>query len=164
MQDSQQPQDCPQAEIYQLASDLGIDAEALATLVALPGARRTKVLERLKDHARSRDHIGHLGPEAVVAFVDGEMDHKATHRVRIHLVHCDECRAEVHRQRGAAAWVRECSGASDMHAPVDLLAKLHNIASMPQYPGPSAEDTVHSGHHHFLDKVDLLLRTWGKQK
>ena len=58
-------------------------------------AAQAKARDKAKAKARRSDTIGHLGPEAVVAFVDGEMEPKFMHRVRIHLVHCAECRADV---------------------------------------------------------------------
>ena len=72
-------------------------------------AAQAKARDRAKAKARRSDTIGHLGPEAVVAFVDGEMEPKFMHRVRIHLVHCAECRADVHQQRRASEWVRHCA-------------------------------------------------------
>lgn len=46
--------------------------------------------------------VEHLSLEAVAAFVDGELTPLAMHRARVHLVHCEECRAEVAQQRRAS--------------------------------------------------------------
>ncbi len=50
--------------------------------------------------------IGHLGPEAIAALVDGELSPRATERARIHLVHCADCRREVLSQREVAQAMR----------------------------------------------------------
>ena len=44
--------------------------------------------------------VEHLSLEAVAAFVDGELTPLAMHRARVHLVHCEECRAEVAHSAG----------------------------------------------------------------
>ena len=79
-------------------------------------AAQAKARDKAKAKARRSDTIGHLGPEAVVAFVDGEMEPKFMHRVRIHLVHCAECRADVHQQRHASEWVRHCADSAKVKA------------------------------------------------
>ncbi|AZA11171.1 anti-sigma factor family protein [Corynebacterium gerontici] len=82
--------------------------------------------------------IDHPNPEAVAAFVDDELSSTAKHRVHIHLVHCEECRDEVNRQRLASARLRACE---DVSAPEPLLHRLQSIAkSCPD--GPGVEDTV----------------------
>lgn len=82
--------------------------------------------------------IDHPNPEAVAAFVDEELSPTARHRVHIHLVHCEECREEVKRQRLASARLRACE---DVAVPAPLLRRLQSIAnSCPD--GPGVEDTV----------------------
>ncbi len=54
-----------------------------------------------KNKVRHFASVEHLNPEAVAAFVDNELSPAAAHRAKIHLVHCPECREEIHRQRGA---------------------------------------------------------------
>uniref|UniRef100_UPI0021755793 anti-sigma factor family protein n=1 Tax=Corynebacterium diphtheriae TaxID=1717 RepID=UPI0021755793 len=56
-----------------------------------------------KNKVRHFASVEHLNPEAVAAFVDNELSPAAAHRAKIHLVHCPECREEIHRQRGGAA-------------------------------------------------------------
>ena len=80
-----------------------------AHLSELSAEKREKIRARGKSKARRADTTGHLGPEAVVAFVDDEMDTKAKHRARVHLVHCHECRDEIYTQRGTSEWVRQCN-------------------------------------------------------
>ena len=46
---------------------------------------QAKARDKAKARARRSDSIGHLGPEAVVAFVDGEMEPKAMHLSLIHI-------------------------------------------------------------------------------
>lgn len=120
---------------------------------------RKRIRKKAQSRARRHDAIGHLGPEAVVAFVDGEMDCKSTHRVRVHLVHCPECRREVHTQRGASEWVRHCDEDADIHIPQDLFHKLTSIATTPQpEPAPADEDAPYTGERDFLDKVEMVFR------
>ena len=121
-------------------------------------AAQAKVRDKAKARARRADIIGHLGPEAVVAFVDGEMPAKSAHRVRIHLVHCPECRAEIHQQRNASEWVRECSVESHVKAPDSLMAKLAGIAREGAGPGPDAATPAHQPRQDFLDKVEMVVR------
>lgn len=128
------------------------------TLPSIFSEAQAKVRDKAKARAHRADTIGHLGPEAVVAFVDGEMPAKYAHRVRIHLVHCAECRAEIHHQRNAAEWVRECSVESHVKAPDSLMAKLAGIANNGAGPGPNAEEPAHQPRQDFLDKVEMVVR------
>ncbi len=100
----------------------------------------------------------HLSPEAVAAFVDGELTDGACHRARVHLVHCPECRAEVHHQRGASEWLRGSNITEEVRAPSDLLARLAGIAVAPPHPGPDVESTPFPRPEGFLDKVEVLMR------
>ena len=132
----------------------------LSTLSVRGGfdAAQAKARDKAKAKARRSDTIGHLGPEAVVAFVDGEMEPKFMHRVRIHLVHCAECRADVHQQRHASEWVRHCADSAKVKAPQSLLAKLAAIATDEAAPGPAAATPVHRPQQDFLDKVEMVVR------
>ena len=121
-------------------------------------AAQAKARDKAKAKARRSDTIGHLGPEAVVAFVDGEMEPKFMHRVRIHLVHCAECRADVHQQRHASEWVRHCEDSAKVKAPQSLLAKLAGIATEEIAPGPDATTPAHWPQQDFLDKVEMVVR------
>ncbi|UQS22660.1 zf-HC2 domain-containing protein [Amycolatopsis thermalba] len=66
----------------------------------------------------------HLLPDAVVAFVDGEMSLGARERAASHVARCPICAAEVTSQRQVRAAVRH-AGAPSM--PASLLASLRNI-------------------------------------
>ena len=121
-------------------------------------AAQAKARDKAKAKARRSDTIGHLGPEAVVAFVDGEMEPKFMHRVRIHLVHCAECRADVHQQRHASEWVRHSADSAKVKVPQSLLAKLAGIATEEVAPGPDAATPVHRPQQDFLDKVEMVVR------
>lgn len=68
----------------------------------------------------------HLNPEAVAAFVDGELSDSAFHRAAKHLEACDECRAEVDCQRKAANQLRVVDD-SDVHAPASLVERLTEL-------------------------------------
>lgn len=70
----------------------------------------------------------HLNPEAVAAFVDGELSDSAFHRAAKHLEACDECRAEVDCQRKAANQLRVVDD-SDVHAPASLVERLAGLCA-----------------------------------
>lgn len=102
--------------------------------------------------------VDHLSTEAIAALVDGELSRRAEHRAKIHLVHCETCRAEVRAQRSASNRMRE--HASDVHTPGGLMEKLQRI------PEECREDDAP---HRFsvdgcrrpetlVDRLDLLLR------
>lgn len=76
---------------------------------------------------RTLTAVDHLGPEAVAALVDGELETQARERAHSHITNCMECRAEVERQRTAASRLRECD-AEDVHIPASLLSKLQQLA------------------------------------
>lgn len=81
--------------------------------------------------------IGHLGPEAIAALVDGELSPRAAERARIHLVNCADCRREVLSQREVAQAMRTAMAQQDSpgHAtenegqglPAALLSRLAAI-------------------------------------
>ncbi|GGM42822.1 hypothetical protein GCM10012275_12190 [Longimycelium tulufanense] len=66
----------------------------------------------------------HLAPDAVVAFVDGELSPMARDRAAAHLARCPLCAAEAAAQRQARAAVR---GAPTPATPAGLLAALRDI-------------------------------------
>lgn len=66
----------------------------------------------------------HLLPDAVVAFVDGELSLAAHERAAMHLMRCPSCAADVDAQRQARAAVHACDNPS---LPAGLLASLHSI-------------------------------------
>lgn len=103
--------------------------------------------------------VEHLNPEAVAAFVDAELDPKAMHRARVHLVHCPQCRDEVARQRAAhddLALLKTADTA--LRVPAALLAKLADI----EITGTCGDNTDlplrDTGHRALVDKVDLVYR------
>ncbi|AJK68536.1 anti-sigma factor family protein [Corynebacterium marinum] len=102
--------------------------------------------------------VEHLSLEAVAAFVDGELSDAASHRARVHLVHCAECRGEIERQRGASEWLRGSNITEEVRAPHDLLARLAGIPAAPVKAGPDAESTPTPGPECLLDKVEMILR------
>ncbi|QGU07014.1 Anti-sigma-E factor RseA [Corynebacterium occultum] len=112
--------------------------------------------QRVKAKGKRFASVDHLGPEALAAYVDEELSAGATHRARVHLVHCPECRAEVRRQQGAAEAIRESNGFHQLRAPSDLMAKLAGIEkSCPE--GPGAEGGVCEPES-LLDKIDIMVR------
>jgi anti-sigma factor RsiW len=66
----------------------------------------------------------HLMPDAVVAFVDGELSPAACDRAAAHVARCPYCAAEVSAQRQARAAVRS---ADTPAVPAALLASLRAI-------------------------------------
>lgn len=79
----------------------------------------------------------HLLPDAVVAFVDGELSPRAHGRAAIHLARCASCAAEAAAQRQARAAVHSC-GMPDV--PAGLLASLRSIPLNTELP--SAPDNL----------------------
>ncbi len=112
------------------------------------GAREMRVVAA----ARARfDSIDHLGPEAVAAFVDGEMTPQAAHRARMHLALCAECRRDVARQQGTSAALRNSCLTSRLQASAELLARLNAIAQEGCPPGPGAGPQT---------KAEMLAQRW----
>ena len=72
---------------------------------------------------REFNSTDHLNPEAVAAFVDGELSDSAFRRAARHLTDCDECSAEVDAQRRAANRLRVVDN-SGVHAPASLVERL----------------------------------------
>ncbi|GGS13357.1 MULTISPECIES: zf-HC2 domain-containing protein [Actinokineospora] len=79
----------------------------------------------------------HLLPDAVVAFVDGELSAGAHQRAAQHAARCSCCSAEIAAQRQARAAVR---GADAPGAPAGLLAALRAIPH--EVDLPSAPDNL----------------------
>jgi anti-sigma factor RsiW len=74
----------------------------------------------------------HLMPDAVVAFVDGELSANARDRVVAHMMTCSLCAAEIHAQRQARSAVRSADAPS---TPAGLLASLRAIPQNTELPG-----------------------------
>ncbi|MBW4719281.1 zf-HC2 domain-containing protein [Saccharothrix obliqua] len=77
----------------------------------------------------------HLLPDAVVAFVDGELSSSAHSRASAHLARCPFCAAEAYSQQQARSAVRAAETPS---APAGLLARLGAIPQ--EVDLPSAPD------------------------
>jgi anti-sigma factor RsiW len=73
----------------------------------------------------------HLMPDAVVAFVDGELSANARDRVAAHMLRCSFCAAEIHAQRQARSAVRTADAPS---TPAGLLASLRAIPQNTELP------------------------------
>ncbi|XVV04741.1 zf-HC2 domain-containing protein [Actinosynnema sp. CA-248983] len=73
----------------------------------------------------------HLLPDAVVAFVDGELSASAHSRAAAHLARCPFCAAEAYSQQQARSAVR---AASTPCAPEGLLARLGAIPQEVELP------------------------------
>ena len=75
----------------------------------------------------------HLLPEAVVAFVDGELSAGAHDRAVAHIMSCPSCAADVAAQRQARAVVRT---ADTPLVPATLLANLRTIPLWAELASP----------------------------
>lgn len=73
----------------------------------------------------------HLLPDAVVAFVDGELSATAQDRAASHVARCASCAAEITAQRQAASAVQS---ANTFSAPAGLLASLRAIPDQVEMP------------------------------
>lgn len=73
----------------------------------------------------------HLLPDAVVAFVDGELSATAYDRASSHLARCPSCAGEITAQRQAASAVQS---ANAFTAPAGLLANLMAIPDQVEIP------------------------------
>jgi anti-sigma factor RsiW len=73
----------------------------------------------------------HLLPDAVVAFVDGELTHGARDRAASHITRCPVCASEVRAQRQAVDAIRH-AGAPSMSA--GFLASLRSIPEHTDLP------------------------------
>lgn len=74
----------------------------------------------------------HLMPEAVVAFVDGELTPTAQDRASSHAARCPFCAGEIAAQRQARAAVRTAAAPA---MPAGLLASLQAIPHNVELPG-----------------------------
>lgn len=77
----------------------------------------------------------HLTPEAVVAYVDGELAPGPDGRARRHLQHCADCATEVVDQRKARSELR---GADAPTLPTSLMSALQAIPQDTELPPPPA--------------------------
>lgn len=85
----------------------------------------------------------HLLPDALVAFVDGELSDTAAARAAGHIRRCLSCTAEVAAQRQARGAVR---GAGGPAAPAGLLASLRAIPQQVELPtGPDGLAVTETG-------------------
>ena len=73
----------------------------------------------------------HLLPDAVVAFVDGELSATAHDRASSHMARCLHCAADIRAQRQAASAVQSANAFS---APAGLLANLRAIPDRVEMP------------------------------
>jgi hypothetical protein len=81
----------------------------------------------------------HLMPDAVVAFVDGELSPLARERAAEHISKCPFCATETRTQRQARSAVR---AAGDPGTPASLLAALRAIPVDTELPGGPEELAV----------------------
>lgn len=90
----------------------------------MPGQRRKRPGPTVRLSPGWQLPESHLLPDAVVAFVDGELTLGAHERAAVHLVRCSSCAADVDAQRQARTAVNSCHAPS---VPAGLLASLQSI-------------------------------------
>jgi hypothetical protein len=81
----------------------------------------------------------HLSPEAVVAFVDDELDPGPRGRATRHAARCRECAAQVVAQTQARVALRTAAGPP---LPSSLLSSLRSIPQQTDLPAPPADLAV----------------------
>lgn len=118
----------------------------------MPARRRGRRRTFLSD-------VDHLGPEAVAAFVDGELTPQAEQRASTHLEHCPECREEIERQRAAAEAIHAASDLRELKASAGLLAKLASIERECSPDGPNADSVTACRPAGLVDRMEVFLRT-----
>lgn len=125
---------------------------------SLPNVRGLRARNVTKEFAS----VEHLSAQAIAGFVDNELSPVAMNRARIHLVHCQECRAEVTEQRRAAERLRQAAD-EDIAVPSSLMAKLTSIAqSCPD--GPGVADIAQPRGETILDRVEIFYRAVRKNQ
>lgn len=92
----------------------------------------------------------HLSPEAVAAFVDGELSDSARRRAQGHIAQCAECHEEVVAQHQASQRMRFLRSDDNVKAPNSLVEKITNMC----------EDATPAGEekHRAREKVADALR------
>lgn len=90
---------------------------------------------------RGGSHLGsaHLGTEALVAYVDGELGMGAHQRAAAHLALCTECAGDVQAQLQARSAVR---AAVTPCTPAGLLGALRQIPEVQPPPAPPPDPAV----------------------
>ncbi|MQA10441.1 MAG: hypothetical protein GEU98_18180 [Pseudonocardiaceae bacterium] len=89
----------------------------------------------MSDHRGWHLPESHLLPDAIVAFVDGELSPSAQDRASAHVASCPSCAADVRAQRQASGAVRSAK------APSVSAGLLANLRAIPQHVDvPSSPD------------------------
>jgi anti-sigma factor RsiW len=83
---------------------------------------------------------GHLMPDAVVAFVDGELSATAHHRAAAHLARCGFCALETYTQQQARMAVRAAEAPSAPAGLLDRLGAIPQEVDLPSAPDGLALD------------------------
>lgn len=94
----------------------------------------------------------HLNPEAIAAYVDGELTTAASRRAAQHVGECEECCAEVNAQRGASARLRECDDV-DVRAPEVLRRRLTLMCP------DGAPEEADAGPSRVVERLETVLRS-----
>ncbi|MGW0519103.1 anti-sigma factor family protein [Crossiella sp. NPDC003009] len=76
----------------------------------------------------------HLTPDAIVAFVDGELSPVAHDRASAHVAKCPRCAAEVSAQRSAQAAVRSAGTPGISHRLMASLCAIPQEVELPAMP------------------------------
>ncbi len=103
----------------------------------------------------------HLMPDAVVAFVDGELTPTAWDRASAHVAKCPYCAAEVAAQRQAREAVQE---ANNLAAPDWLVASLRRIPENVEVPStPDGLAITEDGQLVAVQRPDRIPALGGSQ-
>lgn len=104
----------------------------------------------------------HLSPEAVAAFVDGELDPASHRRATMHLEECAQCQAEVDDQRDMSTVLKLWGNTQvEIRASESLRTELQELAHNAQAAvGPGIEGVVAAAPESFLDGVDAAYRSF----
>ena len=104
----------------------------------------------------------HLSPEAIAAFVDGELRMNAHLRAAHHLSLCPECAAEVEAQGQARAALRD---SCPIHVPTSLLGMLAQIPDSAGDPDAGAGASGGPTSRNELDELaDRVTRSRRKRR
>lgn len=99
----------------------------------------------------------HLLPDAVVAFVDGELSPTAHDRAASHMARCSQCLAEIVAQRQAASAVQKADAPA---VPAALLATLRAIPQRVEMPStPDGLAVTEDGQLVVVQKPDQMPAT-----
>ncbi|MGV0397496.1 anti-sigma factor [Corynebacterium suicordis] len=109
------------------------------------------------DETDTQLSVEHLSLEAIAALADGELSRRAEHRAKVHIVHCEQCRAQVTKQREASERLRENCEVKASGSLIERLSRIPENMDQESRPHQFGVDGCRRPET-FIDGVDLLLR------